>query len=194
MSTALSAVALALVVAVAGGLFRAGAHFLYRLVRLGKPVGRGRATSRVACGTRRRSSSASGSCSSGSCPALMHAFIFWGFLVLFPTIVMALIGAVDRDWTLPWLGHQGWFALLVDVFCVLVLVGVAAAFWIRKVQRPARFEGSHLGEADLILGLIALIVMTLLLWHASLIALGLNEWPADWSPVSNAISTLFGDG
>ena len=36
-------------------------------------------------------------------PGLVHAFIFWGFLVLFPTILMALLGAVDEDWTLPWL-------------------------------------------------------------------------------------------
>ena len=35
---------------------------------------------------------------------------------------------------------------------------------------------------------------TLLLWHASRIALGLNEWPAGWSPVSDALSGLFGDG
>ena len=112
-------------------------------------------------------------------PGLVHALIFWGFVVLFPTILMALLGAVDPDWTLPWLGHQGWFFLLVDVFCVLVLVGVVSAFLIRKVQRPERFEGSHLGEADLILGLIALIVTTLLCWHASQIALGSNEWPAE---------------
>ena len=111
-------------------------------------------------------------------PGLVHAFIFWGFVVLFPTIVLAFLGAIDGDLTLPWLGHQGWFFLLVDVFCVLVLVGVTAAFLIRKVQRPARFEGSHLGEADLILGLIALIVTTLLCWHGSRIALGSNEWPA----------------
>ena len=78
------------------------------------------------------------------------------------------------------------------MFCVLVLVGVLAALWIRKVQRPRRFEGSHLGEADLILALIATIVITLLLWHAIRIALGLNEWPASWSPVSNALSHLFG--
>jgi Fe-S oxidoreductase/nitrate reductase gamma subunit len=125
-------------------------------------------------------------------PGLMHAFIFWGFLVLLPTIVIALIGIVDKDQTLPWLGHQGWFALLVDIFCVLVLAGVVAALWIRKVQRPKRFEGSHLGEADLILGLIAAIVLTLTFWHATRIALGLNEWPASWSPVSNALSNLFG--
>jgi Fe-S oxidoreductase len=123
-------------------------------------------------------------------PGLIHAAIFWGFLVLFPTIVVAMIGAVDREATLPWLGHQGWFALMVDVFACLVLAGVIGAALIRKVQRPRRFEGSHLGEADLILALIAGIVTTLLLWHASRIALGMNEWPASWSPVSNALSGL----
>jgi Fe-S oxidoreductase len=127
-------------------------------------------------------------------PGLIHAAIFWGFLVLFPTIVIAMIGAVDKESTLPWLGHQGWFALMVDVFAVMVLAGVIGAVIIRKVQRPARFEGSHLGEADLILALIAGIVTTLLCWHASRIALGLNEWDPDWSPVSNALSNLFGDG
>jgi Fe-S oxidoreductase len=127
-------------------------------------------------------------------PGLMHAFIFWGFIVLLPTIVMAMIAIADRGETIPWLGRQGWFALIADVFCVLVLAGVVTAFLIRKIQRPARFEGSHMGEADLILVLIAGIVATLLLWHASLIALGLNEWGASWSPVSNALSNLFGGG
>jgi Fe-S oxidoreductase len=126
-------------------------------------------------------------------PGVIHTAIFWGFLVLFPTIVIAMIGAVDKHATLPWLGHQGWFALMVDVFAVLVLAGVIGAAIIRKVQRPKRFEGSHLREADLILLLIAGIVTTLLLWHASRIELGLNEWPADWSPVSNALSGLVGE-
>ena len=132
-------------------------------------------------------------------PGLVHAFIFWGFVVLFPTIFMAIAAIVDREPSLPsgsplgWLEHQGWYALLVDVFAVLVLVGVVSAFSIRKVQRPARFEGSHLGEADLILALIAGIATTLLLWHATQIALGLNPWPAGWSPVSDALSGIFAD-
>ena len=126
-------------------------------------------------------------------PGLIHAFIFWGFLVLGPTIVIAMIGVVDKHATFPWLGHQGWYAFLVDVFAVLVLVGVVSALWIRKVQRPRRFEGSHLGEADLILALIATIAITLLLWHATRIALGLNEWPASSAPVSNLLSKLFAD-
>jgi Fe-S oxidoreductase len=133
-------------------------------------------------------------------PGLMHAFIFWGFVVLFPTILIAAIYVVNREPSLArasplaWLEGQGWFALLVDIFCTLVLVGVATAVWIRKLQRPRRFEGSHLREADLILALITGIVTTLLLWHATQIALGLNEWPEAWSPVSNALSNLFRTG
>jgi len=127
-------------------------------------------------------------------PGLAHAFIFWGFLVLLPTIVVAAIAIVDRRATLPWLGHQGWYEAIVDVFAVLVLAGVLAALWIRKVQRPRRFEGSHLGEADLILALIATIVSTLLLWHATRLALGLNEWPRSATPISAGISHLFGLG
>ena len=88
-------------------------------------------------------------------PGLVHAFIFWGFLVLFPTIVHGAASARSTATaTLPrGSAHQGWFALLVDVFCVArARAASPSAFWIRKVQRPARFEGSHLGEADLILG------------------------------------------
>ncbi len=127
-------------------------------------------------------------------PGLMHAFVFWGFLVLAPTILIAMIGIVDRHQTLPWLGAQGWYALMVDAFCVLVLLGVASAFYVRKVVRPKRFEGSHSGEADLILLMIATIVISLLCWHAARIALGLNEWPAAWSPVSRLLSRLFDHG
>jgi Fe-S oxidoreductase len=123
-------------------------------------------------------------------PGLMHAAIFWGFIVLFPTIVMAAVGAVDRRSTLPWLGAQGWYMATVDAFVLAVLAGIVVALWIRKVDRPRRFDGSHLGEADAILALIALVVLTLLGWHASRIAAGLNEWPAHASFLSNWVSNV----
>ncbi len=132
-------------------------------------------------------------------PGLVHAFIFWGFVVLFPTIFIAAFAIVDNEHSLPsssplgWLEQQGWYAFMVDLFAVLVLVGVASALVIRKVQRPERLKGSHLGEADLILALIAGIASTLLLWHATQIALDLNPWPASWSPVSETLSELFSD-
>jgi Fe-S oxidoreductase len=193
IDVAFGAVALVTLLAVSGTLFYRRAKLLVDLIRLGKPVDRfGDVSKRVeneaviVLGQRKLLQRL--------VPGLIHAAIFWGFLVLFPTIVIAMIGAVDKHSTLPWLGHQGWFAFMIDLFAVLVLAGVIGAAIIRKVQRPARFEGSHLGEADLILGLIAGIVTTLLLWHASRIALGLNEWPKSSSPVSNALAGLFGDG
>jgi len=121
-------------------------------------------------------------------PGLMHAFIFWGFLVLFPTIVMAMIAAVDKHAEFPWLGHQTWFGWMVDIFVVLVLIGVAAAVWIRKVVRPPRFQGSHVGEADFILFMIAGVVTTLLSWHAAAHAAGLNEHVG---PLSEQLAKLF---
>jgi Fe-S oxidoreductase len=185
----LQGIALAAALVAAGALFSRRAWKLYRLLRTGKPAARfddvparARAEATVVVGQSKLLQRL--------LPGLMHAAIFWGFLVLFPTIVIAMIGAVDPHSTLPSLGAQGWYAFLVDVFAVLVVAGVITAFVIRKVQRPARFKGSHLGEADLILALIAGIVSTLLLWHASQIALHLNDYPARWAPISNALSNV----
>jgi len=144
---------------VAGGLFARRALFLTRLVRRGKPNAqpadvplRVRNEVEIVLGQRKLLQRL--------VPGLMHAFIFWGFIVLFPTIVLAAIDVAGGHVT-PW----EWYRILTDVFACLVLAGVVTAFFIRKVLRPARFEGSHLGEADLILTLIALVVITLLLWH-----------------------------
>src|SRR4030088_1327407 len=181
------AIALVAVLVIAGTLFGRRALLVVRLIRSGKPAPRFSDVPRRA----KQEAVVVGGQSKllyRVVPGLVHAAIFWGFLVLFPTIVIAMIGAVDPHSTLPWLGEQGWYALLVDVFAVLVLAGVVAAFLIRKVQRPPRFKGSHLGEADLILALIAGIVCTLLLWHASQISLGLNDYPASWAPVSGLLA------
>ncbi len=126
-------------------------------------------------------------------PGLMHAFIFWGFLVLLPTILEAGISIVDRESPLPLIGDAPWFLFLVDVFATLVIAGIAIAFYIRKVQKPARFTGSHMAEADRILLAILAIVVSLLLWNATRIQLGLTEH-ATAMPVSNLLSGLFGTG
>ena len=123
----------------------------------------------------------------------MHAFIFWGFLVLFPTIVEAMLAIVDPDWTLPILGHAAWFAFLADLFATMVAIGVCIAFYIRKIQKPDRFRGSHMREADRILLTILSIVATLLLWNATQIALGTFPHPSA-APVANALSNLFSTG
>jgi Fe-S oxidoreductase len=191
--TAVSGVLFAGLVGVAAGSAARRVRFLYRLIRAGRPADR---TGDVSARVRNEATIVFGQRKllQRLLPGVMHAMIFWGFLVLFPTIFIAAIGLVHRESTFPWIGHQGWFLLLVDVFAVLVLAGVATAFAIRKILRPKRFDGSRLGEADLILTLIGGIAATLLLWHAARIALGLNEWPRSWSFVSDGLSNVFGTG
>ncbi len=183
-------VVLVLALALAVALFTRRAGLLTRLVRLGRPVDRhgdvGRRVARETgqvLGQRKLFQRA--------LPGLMHAFIFWGFLVLLTTILEALGQVVDPNFALPFIGHAGWLGLVQDVFASLVLMGIAMAVWIRVRQRPERFIGSHRTDAFRILGLIAWIILTLFLLRGVRIALGRNAYPTAWTPVSSAAAHLF---
>jgi hypothetical protein len=88
--TTVSALALAAALIVAGALFGRRALLLYRLVRMGKPAARFadiparvKAEAVVVVGQSKLLQRL--------VPGVMHALIFWGFLVLFPTIVIAMM-------------------------------------------------------------------------------------------------------
>ncbi len=85
----IGAIGLVALVIVCGGIFARRAWFLTGLVRNAKPERPPRADVRSARATRSRSCSARRKLLQRLVPGLMHAFIFWGFLVLFPTIVLA---------------------------------------------------------------------------------------------------------
>jgi Fe-S oxidoreductase len=126
-------------------------------------------------------------------PGVMHFFIFWGFVILFTTIIEAFGAVYQEGFHLPIIGRWGPLAALQDAFVVAVLVGIAMAFSIRKLQRPGRFTGSHLKEADYILFAIAGIMMTILLTRGAEISLGHFPYDPDWAPVSDAVAGVFDD-
>ncbi|MGH2589678.1 MAG: (Fe-S)-binding protein, partial [Actinomycetota bacterium] len=176
------AAVLAAMAALAGGVAARRARLLARLVRAGRPVDRrddlstrvGREATRV-IGQRKLFQR--------FVPGLMHALIFWGFLVLLTTIVEVFGQAIDPAFELPWIGGTRWLGLLQDLFAGGVLVGIALALGIRLGQRPERFVGSHRRDAYRILVLIFLIVATLFLGRGARIAVGLApDWW--WTPVS----------
>ncbi|MFN2524998.1 MAG: (Fe-S)-binding protein [Actinomycetota bacterium] len=123
-------------------------------------------------------------------PGVMHFFIFWGFVILFTTIVEAFGAVYQEGFHLPLIGNWGPLGLIQDFFVVAVLVGIALAFGIRKVQRPGRFRGSHLKEADYILIAIAGIMITILFTRASEISLGHFPYDTRWTPASDATAGL----
>jgi Fe-S oxidoreductase len=181
---------LLIVLGLAGGIFSLRAWQLFQFVRLGSPVRRfdnlPKRVEReavVVLGQRKLLQRL--------VPGLMHAFIFWGFLVLLTTIAEAFGEVVQRSFALPLIGHTRGLGLVQDLFAVLVIVGVEMAVFIRKVVRPERFTGSHLEEADFILLMIMGIVLTLLALNGAKIALGINESPAAWTPASNLVAQAF---
>ena len=117
---------------------------------------------------------------------LMHALIFWGFLVFSVRSVSMVIEGLARGWELPLLhtplGHA--YLLTKDAFAVLVLVGVAIAAWRRLVTKPERLEYS--ADAWVILGLISALMVTDLLADGARIAGG-GPGPWEWTPVSSLV-------
>jgi len=95
-------------------------------------------------------------------PGLMHAFVFWGFLVLLATTGNYLVhGWVERIVTaIPLVGGLLWALTIfgANVFVGLVLVGIGYSTIRRIVTRPARLALSR--DAFVILGLIGLVVLT----------------------------------
>jgi len=122
----------------------------------------------------------------------MHALIFWGFLVLLTTIVEAFGAVYQVEFHLPLIGRWGPLGLLQDIFIVAVAGGIGLAFAIRKLQRPERFSGSHLEEADYILGAIGAIMLTLLLTRAAQISLDRFPYDTSWTPLSMVVAALMG--
>ncbi len=120
---------------------------------------------------------------------VMHALIFWGFLVFSVRSLSLVVEGVSKGWELPFLHTPFGFAFLLtkDIFAVLVLVGVAVAAWRRLVTRPARLELS--ADAWVILGLIAALMVTDLVADGARIAGG-APGPWRWTPFSSVAGSL----
>jgi len=113
-----------------------------------------------------------------SVPGIAHALTFWGFIVLFLTIIEAYGDLFSRTFAIPGIGTWPAIGFIEDLFSVAVLVGIATFTVIRLRNNPhregrkSRFSGSHLGAAWLVLGMIFLVVATLLIYRGAQIDTG----------------------
>jgi Fe-S oxidoreductase len=121
-------------------------------------------------------------------PGLAHFLIFWGFLVLFPTIVQAVLEGLFPSFVLPFFATFGPLTLVQDLFAIMVLGAILHGLYVRVIARPARYEGSHQREGILVLGFIFLIMSSFLVLNGVRMNLGeANVADARWQPISNAI-------
>ena len=124
-------------------------------------------------------------------PGLMHFFIFWGFVILFTTIVEAFGAVFQEGFHIPLIGQWGPLGAIQDFFVAAVLLGIAVAFFIRRVQAPGRFRGSHTKDAEYILYAITGIMLTILATRGAEISLGHFPYDTAWTPLSNLTAQLF---
>lgn len=110
-------------------------------------------------------------------PGVMHALIFWGFLLLLIRSI-SLIGrayGVESNWTLLsfWPDAEGVYTYIKDVTEAVVLVMVLWAAWRRAVTRPERLTLSMGGY--LVLGLIGTLMVTDFLYDGARFAIAATD-------------------
>ncbi|HEX3980764.1 MAG TPA: Fe-S oxidoreductase, partial [Acidimicrobiales bacterium] len=57
-------------------------------------------------------------------PGMAHAFTFWGFTILFLTIIEAFGCLFQRDFHIPLIGHTAVIGFLEDFFAVAVIISL----------------------------------------------------------------------
>ena len=100
---------------------------------------------------------------------VMHALIFWGFLVLLLRSIELGIMAFSKDFALP--GAFGaFYTATKDIVEVIVLCMVSYGLYRRLFRPPPRITASW--EGSLILGFIATLMITDLFFDAARFAQG----------------------
>jgi Fe-S oxidoreductase len=96
---------------------------------------------------------------------IMHALIFWGFLVLLTAVLESIGEGLIPGFSFRFLGRlYGLLAFKQELFCGLVILSVIVAFYRRTVIRPKRLEieGHSHADASFILAMIFFIMVSML--------------------------------
>jgi Fe-S oxidoreductase len=128
-------------------------------------------------------------------PGVAHAMTFWGFTLLMFTILEAYGALFQRNFHVPLIGQTAVLGFLEDFFAVSVLLALLVFTAIRiknspkRENRRSRFFGSHTTAAWLVLGMIALVIISLLLYRAAQVNTG-NFPYGWWAFASHGIANL----
>ena len=138
---------------------------------------------------------------------IMHALIFWGFVVLMLQVVTLFGRALDANWDIPGFGADQPlgppFFVARDLLEACVIVGVVYMLWRRVIVHTPRLFG--LGRAErryreethwegvLILVLILLIMVGGLLYDAGhLVAFDIHGNERDFAPLTALVAAALG--
>jgi Fe-S oxidoreductase len=106
---------------------------------------------------------------------LMHAFIFWGFLVLLTSVLEAIGEGLVPEFSFRFIGFlYKPLAFCQDLFAGLVIIGVFIALFRRYIIRPKRLQVDRHAQIDatIILFTIMIIMVSMLGQNAVRLQLG----------------------
>ncbi len=124
-------------------------------------------------------------------PGLMHAAIFWGFIILTLGSVEFFGKGVHDSFWLPFLSDRPGYLILQDLFSVAVIAALAYAAFRRLVTKPHRLTLSP--EGLVILALIFGLMITDLSADAGRIVLApapSDHWQFAGNPIARALAGL----
>jgi Fe-S oxidoreductase len=119
---------------------------------------------------------------------LPHFLIFWGFVIYAACFNWALIRGLFPFLPIPYPDEVGLAQLFLELFSVLVLVSLGIAVARRQFFAPKYLHLSL--DANLILGLIGLLMLTMLLGSAFRIVSEGGQTSA-WAPFGGLLSKAF---
>ncbi len=96
---------------------------------------------------------------------IAHFLIFWAFVFYATSFFWNLVKGLVPILPIPYADDVGWMAFALEAFGVLALVGIVVAAVRRYILTPPRLERTY--DATLILGLIALLLVTFLVGAAA---------------------------
>ena len=120
---------------------------------------------------------------------IMHATIFWGFLVITVGTLEQFAGTLYAPANFEFIGKPAYAALVAmqDFFTLAVLVAIAFACYRRYFVRPEALGKSR--DANIVLLLTGSLMTAILLMNGFHI-LGLHPWYASDMPVSSAVASV----
>ena len=123
----------------------------------------------------------------------VHAFIFWGFIVLLFAVIESIGEGIFGRFSLSFLG--GFYSVITvsqDIFIGLIILSIIVALWRRFISKVKRLQGDKHEKLDaqLVLYAIGVIVLALLFTNATRIATG-GIYPHEVRPLASLLSGFF---
>jgi len=124
----------------------------------------------------------------------------WFVMVGFGALVLTLVEAVGETWypqfELPWLGHQAWYGLFVEIIGATTILGIGTLIVVRQLAHPrradrrSRFTGSNFPQAYFVESIILAIGICIFLIRGFKASTGNLPYPGWAAPISTGLGHI----